>query len=465
VPSVLAIEPCPERAAALRAVADDHVPDALMLVDSVDQAFAAMERRVPEVILISPLLPPADEAELIARLRVLPRALHVQTLITPELTAPDEPKPRRLFPSKRDRRPEPDPQAFVKELKTYVGAVRAERVHSTDVHFPGMERRAAPRRVEETAPAILVNGARVQVLDRSETGAQIVSSSLLVPGRFVDVEVDDGRTIRKSRAAIAWGTFESLPSSRVLCRAGLRFTEGDESVPVFVSAAPDQKTANLALIKRPSTIAVERAPRLGAHDLTSLSTVRLPGGSEASLLNLSATGMLFETSSKFPPGYTGQVRLCLADDDVIVPARFVRSEVVTVSTAGVRYRSAVAFEKPIELEDLHATPVHLDRSPKAIADWLREMSTELYRGGDAAALRKHMRDNLTRLLSARDVEIRREPVAPPEGCDSIYFTIVNDESRRAVLQVTFDPGQAPTAQDFRILRAASALASVLFQVN
>ena len=73
-----------------------------------------------------------------------------------------------------------------------------------------------------------------------------------------------------------------------------------------------------------------------------------------------------------------------------------------------------------------------------------------------------MKDGLTRLLSARDVEIRREPVPPPDGCDSIDFTIVHEQNYRAILQVTFNPGHTPSALDFKILRAATALATVLF---
>lgn len=463
--SVLAIEPYPDRAAALREAAGTQAAEALTLVDSLDDAVAAIERRVPEVILISPLMPPAEEAELIARLRVLPKNLYVQTLITPELKTAES-KPRGLFAVKRPKRLEPDPDAFASQLKTYVGAVREQRVERSELRYGGRERRTAERRTEDTAPAVFVNGGRVQVLDRSETGVQVVCSSLLVPGRFVDVKIDDGRSVRQLRAAIAWGTFERLPSSRVLCRAGLRFTDlaGPGPSLVLTSARPAAPPAAppMALVKRAPDTAVERAPRLGRQDLPRLSAIRLPGGSEADLLNLSSTGMLLETSSKFAPGYSASVRLCGADDEMIVPARVVRSEVGTVTARGVRYRAAVAFEKAIDLGDLGVARPEVDATPKAVADWLRQLSMELHRGGDPQGLGKRMTDGLMQLLSARDVEIRREPVPPPDGCDSIYFTISHEEDRRAVLQVTFDPDQAPTALGFQILRAASALAAVLF---
>lgn len=469
MPSVLAIEPYPERAAALRAVAQAHVPDAMTLVDSVDDAIAAMERRVPEVILISPLIPPAEEAELIARLRFLPKKLYVQTLITPELTIPGKQRPARLLSFRRSPLAEADPEEFARQLKAYVGAVREERRGRIDLRYAGVERRAAERRVEEAGPAVFVDGVRVQVLDRSATGVQVVTSAVLVPGKLVDVEIREGHRIHKSRAAIAWGTFETLPAARVLSRVGLHFVAGEEPCGAFVQSsarpvAPPAATQT-GIIRRPTDPAIERAPRMSRHDLPWLSMVRLPGGAEADLLNLSSTGMLLETSSKFSPGYSGHVQLCGAQDEIVVPGRFVRSEVGTVTPRGVRYRAAVAFDKTIDLADLHRVRPAVDAAPNAVAEWLRQLAAELARGGDPQALSRRMREGLLQLLAARDVEIRRDPVPPPEGCDSIYFTISHGERGRAVLQVTFHPGQTPSAHDFHVLRAASALAAVLFHAR
>ena len=102
--SVLAIEPSADRAAKLRAVAQPHFGDCLTLVDSVNGAFAAIHRGVPELILISPSLPPEKKAELIAGLRALPNATAVQTLTTPDLST--------------------ESAAFVTQLKAYVSQQR-----------------------------------------------------------------------------------------------------------------------------------------------------------------------------------------------------------------------------------------------------------------------------------------------------------------------------------------------------
>ncbi len=464
MPSVLAIEPIPDRAAALRAVAQERVPNALTLVTSVDGAIAAMERRVPEVILISPLIPPADEAELIARLRFLPKTLYVQTLITPELAIPNAEKPRRLLSFRRSKLAEADPDEFAKQLTAYIAAVREQRRRGRSTHFKGAERRAAERRFDDAGPAVFVDGTRVQLLDRSATGVQVVAPSLLSAGQLVDVEIREANKPVKSRAVIAWGTFETLPSSRVLCRAGLHFIDERNFALVRATSKPPTATARpgTALIRRTSDQAIERAARVARQDVPWLSAVSLPGGYEADLLNVSSSGMLLETSSKFAPGYAGPVKLRGAKDEVIVPARFVRSEVGAVTARGVRYRAAIAFDRTIDLENLKSASPRRESASAAIAEWLRSVSAELARGGDPDVLRTRFREGLIRLLPARDVEIRREPVAPPAGCDSIYFTIAHEETQRAVLQVTFEPGQAPSALDFHILRAAAALAALLF---
>jgi len=51
-------------------------------------------------------------------------------------------------------------------------------------------------------------------------------------------------------------------------------------------------------------------------------------------------------------------------------------------------------------------------------------------------------------------------VPPPDCCDSMYFTIV-DGIDKAVLPVTFEHGQALSENDLQVLRAASALGTLL----
>src|SRR5262249_54133014 len=177
------------------------------------------------------------------------------------------------------------------------------------------------------------------------------------------------------------------------------------------------------------------------------------------------TGLLVETLSKFSPGASAAIELRAADGAVVVPSRFVRSEVVDVDGRGVRYRAAAVFEKEVDLEELGVSLPAAASAPKEIAEWLRNLPNEIHRGRGHGALRRRIKDGLTRLVAARDVEIRREPVPPPDGCESFYFTIADRTSHRSVLQVTFDEGHIPSEMDFRILQAGAALATVLSQLE
>ena len=65
MPLVLAIEPDARQGAVLQRIVRDHVHAELLLVDSPDAAVAALATHIPDVILVSMLLAPADEEDLI----------------------------------------------------------------------------------------------------------------------------------------------------------------------------------------------------------------------------------------------------------------------------------------------------------------------------------------------------------------------------------------------------------------
>jgi hypothetical protein len=208
-----------------------------------------------------------------------------------------------------------------------------------------------------------------------------------------------------------------------------------------------------------------RALRLARKDLPWLTTVRLPWGLEVCLLNISRSGMLVETSSKFTPGSIAQFELRGGDDVLVVPARFVRSEVVTVDGRGVRYHAAAAFQKELDLEDPRVSRARISSTRKELADWLRTISIELDRNADPAVVRERLERGLCALVTARDVEILTAPITPDAGCESFYFTIIERSGHRAVLQVTFEPGRTPSELDLRMLQAGAALAAVVLQLG
>ena len=106
------------------------------------------------------------------------------------------------------------------------------------------------------------------------------------------------------------------------------------------------------------------APRLPASAVPSITGVRLsPHGSEATLLNISASGILVEC--------TGRLRLGMAVTTIFeggfspstIEGRVARSSVANVSKKGVlQYHIGIAFNSPIALEQ---APAAASRQPDA----------------------------------------------------------------------------------------------------
>ena len=85
MPLILALEPDPRQAALLRHLVKAEVHAEIEVVDSRDAAIAAIAARVPDVLLLTALMSPRDEDELIAHLRTLENVEHVQTHTVPML--------------------------------------------------------------------------------------------------------------------------------------------------------------------------------------------------------------------------------------------------------------------------------------------------------------------------------------------------------------------------------------------
>lgn len=84
---VLAIEPDLRQAAIVKRVIKEKVQADVAVVDSRDAAIEAIRARVPDVLLLSVLLSPRDEQELIGHLRTLDNAEHLQTHTIPQLAS------------------------------------------------------------------------------------------------------------------------------------------------------------------------------------------------------------------------------------------------------------------------------------------------------------------------------------------------------------------------------------------
>lgn len=129
-PLVLAIEPDLRQAAIVKRIVREKVQADVTVVDSRDAALEAMRKTMPDVLLLSALLSPRDEAELIAHLRTLEDAQHLQTQTIPQLASTigdsDEKPTRGLLSAFRKRKESTnalagcDPDLFADEIRTYL---------------------------------------------------------------------------------------------------------------------------------------------------------------------------------------------------------------------------------------------------------------------------------------------------------------------------------------------------------
>src|SRR5262245_974936 len=80
-----------------------------------------------------------------------------------------------------------------------------------------------------------------------------------------------------------------------------------------------------------------------------LARVRLRGGRELSVLNISPSGALVEGETRLLPNTHVDVHVTTRDGRVLARARVVRGWVFYLTADSVRYRHALAFETPIDI--------------------------------------------------------------------------------------------------------------------
>jgi hypothetical protein len=251
--SILAVEPDAGCAAflrdALRGLAD------LQIVPAVAEAVEAIRRRLPDVVIASPLLPPADEVALSACVRESDDASHVQMICAPYAAA-GTPPARTEEPSSNilgflvRRRPVPaaqtcDPAVVRQQIADYLAdavrcreeredvseqeapvstpsglvAVASQEVHlspSTSVFVKHVddERRRARRLRSDEIPSIWTVkfpwGDAGRVVDISTRGALVESPTKVAPGNTINLQllgesvnlVVSARTVRAEVARI-----------------------------------------------------------------------------------------------------------------------------------------------------------------------------------------------------------------------------------------------------------------------
>ena len=198
----------------------------------------------------------------------------------------------------------------------------------------------------------------------------------------------------------------------------------------------------------------KRAQRWSLSDLPWLSSVKLPWGQHLRLLNISSSGMLVESGVRLSPGSETTLRIGGPDLSLVVPARVVRCRVATVDSLGVKYETAAAFDQPVN-ELIAEEPT--DAAMK-LADLVATVEARA-QCASPAELRGEFEAGVLALVTAREVRLRDVPVAEDDGRESVYFTIPTSDATPAVLQVTFNANDQPTAEDFEVLTAAADVAA------
>jgi len=135
----------------------------VIVVDSRDAALEAIRTNIPDVLLLSALLSPRDEDELIAHLRTLD-AHHLQTHTIPQLASALAPGEKRggggLFSAFRRKKDEPtvvggcDPDLFAEEILTYLQRAETKKRELRESNGVAPDMRLGPITERRAAPAV-----------------------------------------------------------------------------------------------------------------------------------------------------------------------------------------------------------------------------------------------------------------------------------------------------------------------
>jgi hypothetical protein len=359
---VLAIEPHPEQASILSDHVGARTRTKLTVVESMDAAMTAIDKAIPKLVLLSALIPTHEESHLIARLRDLAQAPEV--LFIPALARPGARQPRRTLIDrfrKWNVRPTGcNPSAYADQLSVYLRQWRPKEpvaILGPPPGEAGADRRTAARLERVDWATVLIDGAAVDVIDLSPTGAQIVSSRVMPPGASVQVMLSSEPDAIRCEAGIVWSAFEIVGAKHVSVRAGITFRDADRSALArlcFEQSQPKGSRRPPSILRKPVDRRRPRAERLEHADVPWLSTVKLPWDLDVRPLNISSTGLLLETRAKIPPGSVADLKLSGPEWQITVRACFVRSEVAFVNALGVKYHIAAEFDRQLEFPGLHS---------------------------------------------------------------------------------------------------------------
>ncbi len=394
---ILALEPDEACRAQLRHLLSQRIEVDVVMTSTAEEAAGAMHTQRPDLVLTSAVLPPRAEEQVIDALKHLDPDGAVPVITVPPLMDPPD-------------QPEVRGSVFTRISR----------------------RRPAPRRPSYDLAAL---AARIDEALR---------------------QVREGKECSRIRPA------RVEPSTALMLRS-----EIDGTLAAMASVSTFDGALEPLLLERKR---LERAPRFGVHELPSRCTLTTPAGFIVRMVNVSETGILFESPLKFMRDSETALSLLGPDTSLVLPARIVRSEVATVNGVGVTYQTAAHFSETLDLlkkvappaETLQAAapaPQMAAAPPSSLADLLVRITTELYQHHRGEAARSAFEAGLRQLLPTCDVVLCDRLVQPSAGGDSIYFAVPGASG--AMVQATFEPGHQPTVEEFKLLKAAAAMASVI----
>lgn len=206
------------------------------------------------------------------------------------------------------------------------------------------------------------------------------------------------------------------------------------------------------------------ALRRGLHDLPWLSGARLAWGGDISLVNISTTGVLVESGSKLVPGTATELHLRGPETNLVVPVRFVRSEIASINGLGVKYHAAGTFGTAIDLSGPAPAPAvpSAPAPPAAPRHALAELFASALADARTPAHVQFIR-GVRDLVGARDIQISTTTAGA--GRETLYFPIPGDDRVRSNLQVVFDRGRDVTMEQFTLLKAAAWMTAAALELS
>lgn len=396
---ILAVEPDSACAESLKRLISDRVNAEVIVAPSAEAAVGALVSQVPDIVLVSALLPSAGEEQVMSQLKRLDAGAKVPVLTIPpavERAKPPEPSNGRL--------------RFL--VRSRLGFIFRKRRTATPI---------------------------IATYDRGVLGDRIVEA------------LKQSRVAKPERHQVAKGSADTslmVVERPTLWEASAYWRSGSD---LSVSRLIQPRTRS------------PRAHRLTPDELPWSSNLIMPNGVEVRLINVSKSGILVESPIKFAPDSPTEFHLRGPNASLVVPARFIRSEVSTVDALGVRYRAAAIFGTKVELFPATQRLTPLGAAPQTLAELLARVTAELNEGGAPDIIRTTFEQGLRELVPACDIKLRHTPAGSLDGCDSIYFTVPTSGTEGAVLQATFDPEYEPVLEEFKLLRAAASVAAVVVQ--